>query len=67
MLDDYRSLEVFGIASKGLKTPKVEKGQKEQLQNFYQAIRGEGDLGVTAQDGYRATLCAEQAIARKAQ
>jgi len=67
VLDDYRSLEVFGIASKGLKTPKVEKGQKEQLQNFYQAIRGEGDLGVTAQDGYRATLCAEQAIARKAQ
>ncbi len=65
VLDDYRSLDVWGVNSKGLKTPKVEKGQKEQLQNFHDALRGRGDLGVTARDGYRATLCAELAITEK--
>ncbi len=65
ILDDFRSLDVWGIDSKGLKTPKIEKGQKEQLQNFYDALRGQGELGVTAWDGYRATLCAEWAIAQR--
>ena len=65
VLDDFRSLDVRGVDSKGLKTPKIEKGQKEQLQNFYEALRGFGDLGVTARDGYRATLCAEWAITQK--
>jgi predicted dehydrogenase/threonine dehydrogenase-like Zn-dependent dehydrogenase len=63
VLDDFRSLEVFGMSQKGLKTSKVEKGQKEQLENFYKAIRGEEDLGVTAEDGLRATRCAQQALA----
>jgi predicted dehydrogenase/NADPH:quinone reductase-like Zn-dependent oxidoreductase len=65
VLDDYSSLQVFGAASKGLKTSKIEKGQKEQLENFYQVLRGRGDLGVTALDGYRATVCAERAIAQR--
>ena len=65
VLDDFRSLDVRGVDSKGLKTSKIEKGQKEQLQNFYEALRGFGDLGVTARDGYRATLCAEWAITQK--
>ena len=63
VLDDFTSLRVYGIKSKGLKTSKVEKGQKEQLQHFDEALRGQADLGVTAEDGYRATLCAEQSIA----
>jgi predicted dehydrogenase len=62
VLDDFRRLDVHGLGARGLKTSKVEKGQKEQLQNFYQALRGEADLGVTAEDGYRATWCAERAI-----
>jgi polar amino acid transport system substrate-binding protein len=61
VIDDFRSLEVYGISAKGMKTSRIEKGQKEQLENFYRAIRGEADLGVTAQDGFRATWCAEQA------
>jgi len=61
VLDDYRSLEVFGFEAVGTRTRTVEKGQREQLENFYGALCGEGDLGVTAEDGYRATWCAGQA------
>ena len=40
----------------------VEKGQKEQLENFHRALRGEAALGVTAEDGLMATWCAEMAV-----
>ena len=63
VLDDYRSLEVHGLKKDGLKTRVVEKGQKEQLENFHRALRGEAPLGVTVEDGLRATWCAEMAIA----
>jgi predicted dehydrogenase len=61
VLDDYKSLEVHGLAKHGLKTRTIEKGQKEQLDNFYRALRGEAGLGVTAEDGLQATWCAELA------
>ena len=60
VLDDYKTLTVHGRNDRGVKTPKVSKGQPEQLENFYRAIRGEEDLAVTAEDGYWATWCAEQ-------
>jgi predicted dehydrogenase/threonine dehydrogenase-like Zn-dependent dehydrogenase len=61
ILDDYRTLEVFGLDKPGLRTRTIEKGQAEQLENFHRALKGDADLGVTAQDGLRATWCAEQA------
>ena len=61
-LDDFRALEVHGLAAAGTRTRTIEKGQREQLENFHRALRGEGSLGVTAADGLRATWCAEQAI-----
>ena len=61
MLDDYRSLAVHGLGKPGLETRTVEKGQKEQLENFYCALRGEASLGVTAEDGLQATWCALEA------
>ncbi len=63
ILEDFRVLEVFGVRAKGLKTRVVAKGQREQLENFYRALRGEEDLLVTAEDGYRATWCAEKSLA----
>ncbi len=63
VLDDYRSLEVHGLGKEGLKTRTVEKGQREQLENFHRALRGEASLGVTAEDGLLATWCAEMAAA----
>jgi len=61
VLDDYRSLEVHGLAQAGLKSHTVEKGQKQQLENFHLALRGEASLGVTAVDGLQATWCAAMA------
>jgi predicted dehydrogenase/threonine dehydrogenase-like Zn-dependent dehydrogenase len=63
VLDDYRSLEVHGLEKEGLKTRTIEKGQKEQLENFRRALRGDAGLGVTAEDGLQATWCAEMATA----
>ena len=63
VLDDYRSLEVHGLAKEGTKTRTIEKGQKEQLENLHRALRGEAPLGVTAEDGLQATWCAEMAAA----
>jgi predicted dehydrogenase/threonine dehydrogenase-like Zn-dependent dehydrogenase len=63
VLDDYRSLEVHGLGKEGTRTRTVEKGQKEQLENFYRALRGEASLGVSSEDGLQATWCAEQAVA----
>ncbi|HEY6099226.1 MAG TPA: bi-domain-containing oxidoreductase, partial [Anaeromyxobacter sp.] len=62
VLDDFRSLSVSGVAAKGLETRSVQKGQAEQLQNFFDALSGRADLGVTAEDGWRATWCAEQSL-----
>jgi predicted dehydrogenase/threonine dehydrogenase-like Zn-dependent dehydrogenase len=61
VLDDYKSLAVHGLAKPGLETRTVEKGQKEQLDNVYRALRGEASLGVTAEDGLQATWCALEA------
>ena len=62
VLDDYRSLAVHGIDKPGLETRTVEKGQKQQLENLFRALRGEASLGVSAEDGLQATWCAETAI-----
>jgi predicted dehydrogenase len=61
VLDDYRSLYVHGVPGRGLETRRVEKGQREQLDNFWRALEGREDLQVTAEDGYWATWCAERA------
>ena len=61
VLDDYKTLAVHGLAKPGIETRTVEKGQKEQLENFYRALRGEAPLGVSAEDGLQATRCAELA------
>jgi predicted dehydrogenase/threonine dehydrogenase-like Zn-dependent dehydrogenase len=62
VLDDYRSLAVHGLDKPGVETRTIEKGQKEQLENFHRALRGEASLGVTAEDGLSATWCAVEAI-----
>lgn len=63
VLDDFRSLRSFGARKDVFDTKAVDKGQAAQLANFLAALRGEADLGVTAEDGYWATWCAERALA----
>lgn len=62
ILEDFRSLVAFGVPLKPFRTGSVDKGQTGQLQNFFAAVRGEAALGVTAEDGYWATWCAEKAL-----
>jgi predicted dehydrogenase/threonine dehydrogenase-like Zn-dependent dehydrogenase len=62
ILNDFRRLDAYGIDCKPLQTRTVEKGQREQLDDFYRALRGDEDLAVTAEDGFWATWCAEQAV-----
>lgn len=61
VLEDYRRLAIFAHG-RGLTTRHSEKGQREQLENFYLALSGKAALGVTVEDGYYATWCAEQAM-----
>jgi predicted dehydrogenase len=61
ILDDFRSLTAFGVSMPAFRTRSIEKGQAGQLENFMGALRGEAKLGVTAEDGYWATWCAEKA------
>lgn len=61
VLDDFRSLTAYGVVGAPFRTKSVDKGQAAQLANFVAALRGEADLGVTAEDGYLATWVAEQA------
>lgn len=61
VLDDFHSLKSFGARKETFATKTVDKGQAAQLANFLAALRGEADLGVTAEDGYWATWCAERA------
>jgi predicted dehydrogenase len=63
VLDDFKALEVHGLDKEGVRSRTIEKGQKEQLENLYRALRGEASLGVTAEDGLQATWCAEMAVA----
>ena len=62
VLDDFRSLAVFGLDQKGLETRSIEKGQAEQLENFHRRAQRRRPLGVTAEDGRQATWCAEMAV-----
>jgi predicted dehydrogenase/threonine dehydrogenase-like Zn-dependent dehydrogenase len=63
VIDDYRSLEVFGVSGAGQKSRVIEKGHTGILDNFHQAIRGQAPIGITARDGRWATWCAERATA----
>ncbi len=61
VLDDFRSLEIHGGQQKGSRTRVVEKGQREQMENFHNSLLGHHEPGVTVEDGYWATWCAAAA------
>jgi len=62
VLDDFRALTVRGLPGGSTRSRAGEKGYRAQLANFGAALRGEGQLAVTAQDGLRATRIAERAL-----
>ena len=54
-LDDYRSLEVAGAKHKRLESRAADKGQKEELFAFAQAISGQGDWPIPLWQQVQAT------------
>lgn len=61
VLDDFRTLTVHGAKAHNVNSKTIDKGQAAHLENFVAAVAGREALGVTAEDGYWATWCAEQA------
>ena len=41
VMDDYKSVEIFGSKEKGIKTKLMNKGLEEELRMFAQAVKGE--------------------------
>ncbi len=55
LLDDYKSLEVVGARQKGLVTRFVDKGQKQELIEFADAIRAGGEWPIPLWQQLQAT------------
>ena len=64
VLDDFRGIQFAGIPGKNLHGRTEDKGQRGILQNFVDAVQGKAALGVTAEDGLRATRIACEALER---
>ena len=63
-IDDFRELIVTGLNAKGMKLPKIEKGQFEMLQEYSKLLTGQSksrDLPNVI-DGIRATVCSLKAL-----
>ena len=50
VLDDYRSLEVYGLKSAGLRTTLQDKGHRVELEAFHRLVTGQGDAPMTLQE-----------------
>ena len=55
IIDDFKSLEVFGGKAKGLKSKSVQKGHLEELRLFAQCSKGESDLPIPLEQLVSAT------------
>ena len=63
VLTDFGILEVHGIPGRKCERLRdADKGHAGLLDDFYRTLRAAGTLGMTAEDGYWATWCAEQAL-----
>jgi predicted dehydrogenase/threonine dehydrogenase-like Zn-dependent dehydrogenase len=62
VLEDFRTLEVYGVPGcRSERRRAADKGHFDILANFHAALNGAAPLGASAEDGYWATWCAEQA------
>ena len=61
VIDDFRSVAFSGMAGKAARGA-PDKGHRALLANFIAAVEGREPLGITANDGLMATLCAEAAL-----
>ena len=67
VLDDFRSLMLYGLHGKSRKLRAQDKGHRALLEHFVNSVRGQDTLTITAEDGLLATLCAIAALESVAQ
>ena len=61
VIDDFKKLSVYGMDVKDVKG-KQEKGFKQHLGSFFNAVRGKSKLITTVSDGLRVAKVIEQLI-----
>ncbi|MEP6742955.1 MAG: bi-domain-containing oxidoreductase [bacterium] len=61
-LDDFKTLQAYGVQYKKSPTVQGDKGHAQLLRHFCDAVRGKTTLEITAEDGLRATLCSLKAL-----
>ena len=59
VIDDFKQLRIMGLAGKGIRLPKTDKGQFGLLKEYSQLLSGEskGEDLPNVQDGIKATIC----------
>ncbi|MBI1320655.1 MAG: zinc-binding dehydrogenase [Candidatus Hydrogenedens sp.] len=62
VIDDWRALEAHGLQVKQVPRGREDKGQAALMANFIDAIAGQAELRITAEDGLRATQLAIEAL-----
>lgn len=55
VLDDYRSLEVFGGKGAGMRTHLQDKGHRAELEAFHRLATGQGDVRMTLEESIEVT------------
>ncbi len=62
VIDDFRGVTFAGLRGKNAHGRAEDKGQFAIMEHFIRAVRGEGQLDITAEDGLRATRIAVEAL-----
>jgi predicted dehydrogenase/threonine dehydrogenase-like Zn-dependent dehydrogenase len=62
VLDDFRSLQCWGLSVKKQQLTQADKGHHALLAHFVAAVQGKAALQITASDGLWATACAQAAL-----
>ncbi len=62
ILDDYQTLEAYGLPKMQMSLKQIDKGHYDELAHFEHSLKNGLPLTPGPDDGYRATLCAVKAL-----
>jgi predicted dehydrogenase/threonine dehydrogenase-like Zn-dependent dehydrogenase len=65
MIEDFSSLAAYGVRQPNMKWQRPDKGISAHLENFFDAVRGKGNLVTTADDGVKVAEIIARFVAGK--
>jgi hypothetical protein len=65
VIDDFKSLEGYGISMPVLELKRPDKGFRGHLENFFSAVRGESELITTVDDWLKIARIIERVVGSK--